>query len=148
MVSYDVFKAIMKIHNKAVVKAMIEEGFTYKFPNKMGAFRIVNKPVKPKIKGSSIQWPIDWPASYKLKERLEAEGVPLYNKEDNPTGKKWLIRKVAGIESWFQWYKAGFRDVNQHFFKFYPSIGEFGITRILKKKTKADPKIREKYQSL
>lgn len=107
-----------------LVDEMIKKGYTLKVP-RLGNLGVVNKKLKKKV--------INWGESNKLRALLESKGIPIYNKETNPTGRKWLIYYTADSIPLFYWRNSLCRFENGNYYSFIPTGGEKGNARALQR---------------
>src|SRR5690606_26311026 len=83
--SYPLFSRICGIFNKKVME-LILEGYYLDMKSYMSRIGIIKiKRTFAKNRG------INWNESMKYKEELESKGIPTYDKENCPEGKKWFV---------------------------------------------------------
>lgn len=78
-------------------KACIEDNFEFKMPYGLGSFKVVRrKRRRPKI---------DWKETAIEKQRLLDAGVPIFDKVNNPDGKKFFVYFSDPYDYYFVWTK-------------------------------------------
>lgn len=114
-IPYWMFSTIIYRNNKKLVKRVIF-GETYNLGNYLGYVKI------KKIKANRKKQSVDWGESMKYKKELLDKGEPLYNKKNNPTGKKWLVYFDSRFYLRWAWVKKhACRVKNKFVYSFTPA---------------------------
>lgn len=129
-ISYTDFARITNRYNKLIVEA-IARGETWKMPLNMGKVSLVTSTRSFKRKK------IDWPASYKLKNEIIAQGKTP-RQAGSEEGESWIVYYTDDFYCRVEWDKKktkGNSVKNWKIYKFYPA---WGFKRYVAKKLKED----------
>lgn len=119
------FKNICQDFNIHIMNSIIYDASKFEMGSNMSFIRIIH------LKRNFNNLVPDWNESRKLKERLIAEGKPLYDKETGK-GHEWLVYHDNPIYCRFYWAKKFCKIPNKSVYRFEPTRGLKGNKEKLK----------------
>lgn len=123
-VSKKKYKEIIEEFNDSIMDHLIAGG-TFNMGFRLSELKVVRAKVNPRVAR------IDWKTSMELRKELEANNIPLYDKETGK-GEKWFVYHTTKQYVKFHWEKIHCRVKNSSVYRFNPTGGPKGAKGKLK----------------